>query len=185
MLVTLQGKNFAITEAMKECAIKKLSTLDKYFKEGEVQTKARILVKVYEDAQKVEITVDSPVGVIRSEVRAHTFYEALDASIDKLEDQIRRQKTRLSKKHREKLSVAFLDEIAEYEAFIEQQEQSHSEAVRTKVVVAQEMDLTTAIMKMEMLNHDFFIYTDDETKKPAVVYRRKNGGYGLLEIENE
>jgi putative sigma-54 modulation protein len=57
--------------------------------------------------------------------------------------------------------------------------------VRTKTIVATKLDLTTAIMNMELLNHDFYVYTDDETDEVAVVYRRVDGGYGLLEIEKE
>lgn len=114
MLVTIQGKNVQITDAMRERAEKKLSMIDKYFKEDQ-ETVARILVKIYNEYQKVEVTVDSPVGLLRAEVKENDFYSALDRAIDKLEDQIRRQKTRLSRKHNDKLSVAFLEEMERYE----------------------------------------------------------------------
>lgn len=184
MLVTIQGKNVQITDAMRERAEKKLSTIDKYFKNNE-DINARILVKIYNEYQKVEVTVDAPVGLLRAEVKEDDFYSALDRVVDKLEDQIRRQKTRLSRKHNDKLSVAFLEEMEEYESQQVKKAESKEEPVRTKEVFAEKMDLTTAIMNMEMLNHDFFAYTDDETNEIAVVYKRHDGGYGLLELEKD
>lgn len=185
MLVTIQGKNVQITDAMRERADKKLSVIDKYFKNGDRESSARVLVKIYNEYQKVEVTVDSPVGILRAEVKENDFYSALDRIVDRLEDQIRRQKTRLTRKHREKLSVAFLQELQEFDEQQEKLVQQKEEPVRTKEVFAEKMDLTSAIMNMEMLQHDFFAYTDDETNEIAVVYKRKDGGYGLLELQKD
>lgn len=180
MLVTLQGKNVEITQAMKERAEDKLKVINKYFKD-EDKLSARILVKIYQEYHKVEVTMDTPVGMIRSEVKDTDFYNALDKTVDKLEDQIRRQKTRLQKRHNEKLSVAFVNEA---QAELEKAQESET-PVRTKEITAERMDLSNAILKMEMLGHDFFAYTDDETDEIALVYKRKDGGYGLLELEKE
>jgi putative sigma-54 modulation protein len=105
------------------------------------------------------------------------LYQAIDKAVDKLEDQIRRQKTRLSRKNRASaLSEAFLDAASE-------EEDAEEEIVKTKSIVPAEMSLDEAIAHMELLDHDFYIYTDDETKKIAVVYCREEGGYGLIETE--
>lgn len=184
MLVTIQGKNVQITDAMRERAEKKLSVIDKYFRFDD-DLSARVLVKIYNEYQKVEATVNTPAGLLRAEVKEKDFYNALDRVVDKLEDQIRRQKTRLSRKHNDKLSVAFLQEMEVFETEAIKQTQQKEEPVRTKEVFAERMDLTTAIMRMEMLNHDFFAYTDDETQEIAVVYKRNDGGYGLLELEKD
>ncbi len=184
MLITITGKNLDITQAMRERTEKKLSVLDKYFKPEDDESgllKANVLVKTYNDHQKVEVTVTTPIGLMRSEVKSVDFYAALDLSIDKLEDQIRRQKTRMSRKNRDKLSVAFLAEMMTEEVVEEQK----LEPVRTKEIFAQKMNLNDAVMQMEMLNHTFFIYTDDETDEIAVVYKRFDGGYGLLEVEKD
>ncbi len=180
MLTNIQGKNVQITDAMRERADKKLSVLDKYFKDADA-IGARLLVKIYNDHHKVEVTVDAPIGLLRAEVREKDFYNALDRVVDKLEDQIRRQKTKYSKKQREKLSIAFLENMEK----MEETSTVETKPVRTKTIVATKLDLTTAIMNMELLNHDFYVYTDDETDEVAVVYRRVDGGYGLLEIEKE
>ena len=97
-------------------------------------------------------------------------------AIDKLEDQIRRQKTRLSRRHKDKLA----------DAFIEQDEGTLADKdtpVRTKTIDPEKMDLEEAVMKMEMLGHSFFIYTDEESGVISVVYKRNDGGYGLIETE--
>lgn len=180
MLTKFTSKsNTPITDAMRERAILKLSSIEKYFRNEETEMVANILLDVYTDHQKVEVTINTPVGLLRAEVKAPDYYSALDTVVDKLEDQIRRQKTRMSRKHRDSLSVAFLEEIKreELEPF------KQAEPVRTKEILADRMDLDEAIMKMEMLNHTFFIYTDDETNEIAVVYKRFDGGYGLLEVE--
>ena len=98
---------------------------------------------------------------------------------EKLEDQIRRQKTRLSKKHREHLANAFINE-AETE-----ENKDFDIPVRTKTVVASELTLDDAIMQMELSGHSFYIYTDEESGQISVVYRRSSEGYGLIEVEQE
>ena len=107
--------------------------------------------------------------------------KALDLVIDKLEDQIRRQKTRLSRKGKDKLAMAFVEE----EEVLPEIDEDDEEIVRTKVITPEKMDLEEAIMRMELLNHSFFIYTDEETDEIAVVYKRNNGGYGCIETSNE
>ena len=167
------GKNVSITEAMRQKIEKKLSFLDKYLL-IDPETRARVVVRTYPLTQKIEVTIPTKVGILRTEVE----HEDLYAAIDKLEDQVRRQKTRLSRRHREKLALSFIeqDNVKLDQGDI---------AVRTKTVKAQRMDLEEAILRMEMLGHSFFIYTDEETDSIAVVYKRNSGGYGLLETEDE
>ena len=105
------------------------------------------------------------------------MYAAIDLAVDKLEDQIRRQKTRLSRKHKEHLSKAFLEESEMTES------ETEAVPVKTKTIHAGVMSLDDAIMQMELSDHTFYIYTDEETEKTAVVYLRKDGSYGLIETE--
>lgn len=177
MRINIHGKNLTITDAMYQRVVKKLSFLEKYFNIDE-DTSANCVVRVYPTGMKLEITVLTKVGYLRAEVVHEDFYAAVDLAMDKLEDQIRRQKTRLSRRHREKLAHAFLKQIDEPVV-----KDDKEIPVRTKTVVAARMDLDEAIMRMEMLGHSFFIYTDDETDGVAVVYKRNDGGYGLLETE--
>ena len=177
MRFEIVGKNIEVTEAMREKIEAKLSALDKYLIIDD-ETIARVVARVYPNSQKIEVTIPSKVGLLRTEVVDEDFYVAVDLAIDKLEDQIRRQKTRLSRRHKEHLATAFVEEA--------ELEEAESEIpVKTKTIVADRMDLEEAIMQMELSGHNFYIYTDEEDGKIAVVYRRSSGGYGLIETEQE
>ena len=178
MLVNIHGKNVEITEAMQERVEEKLQFLNKYF-DLDDSWRTLVVVHVVPEGKKVEITITSKIGTLRAEVLNLDFYSAIDKAIDKLEDQIRRHKTRISRRNREGLSTAFLKLIEDNDA----EEANESKLVRTKTVDAETMNLEEAILRMEMLNHSFFIYTDDETQDIAVVYKRLDGDYGLLEVE--
>ncbi|HZJ86897.1 MAG TPA: ribosome-associated translation inhibitor RaiA [Erysipelothrix sp.] len=179
MLVYIHGKNIDITDAMHNRIEAKLQFMDKYF-ELDDSFRANVIVKTHRPMTEVEITIHTKFGILRAEVEHEDFYAALDIAVDKLEDQIRRQKTKLSKKNRESLSEAFLKMIEEEELV---EKDDDSKLVRTKTIYAQEMELNDAILQMELLGHTFFIYTDEETSDVAVVYKRLDGNYGLLEVE--
>lgn len=178
MKLQIVGKNVSVTEGMREKAEKKLSFLNKYLLIDE-NTTARVVCKVYPNTQKVEITIPTKVGYLRAEVEHQDFYSALDLAIDKLEDQIRRQKTRLSRKHKESLASAFVEEASEIK------DNKNDVLVKTKSIFPEVMDVEEAIMKMEMLGHSFFIYNDKEINNIAVVYRRNDGQYGLIETKTD
>lgn len=178
MKVQIYGKNITVTPAIAEKIEKKLNSLTKYFIIGEEDT-ANVVIRVYPSKQKIEVTIPTKFAVLRSEVVHDDLYAAIDLSIDKLEDQIRRQKTRLTRKNKTKLAEAFVD----HELLGDDYDEKEDEVVRTKSIEPNLMDLDEAIMRMEMLGHSFFIYRDDETRNVAVVYKRNDGGYGLIETE--
>ena len=173
MKVQIYGKNISITQGMQEKLENKLKFLDKYLIIDENLT-ANVVVKVHPNDVKVEITIPTKLAVLRAEVTHKDFYAAVDLAIDKLEDQIRRQKTRLERKHKDKLALSFIENESEKEEDV---------YVRTKSISVEEMDLDEAIMRIEMLGHEFFIYRDDETHEINVVYARHDGGYGCIEVE--
>ena len=173
MKVQIYGKGITITQGMQEKVEKKLKFLDKYFIIDENLT-ANVVVKIHTNDVRVEITIPTKLAVLRAEVTHKDFYAAVDLAIDKLEDQIRRQKTRLEKKHKDKLALAFLDD---------ENKPSEDVYVKTISIAITEMDLEVAILRMEMLGHDFFIYRDDESHEVNVVYARHDGGYGCIEVE--
>ena len=172
MRFEIVGKNITITDPMREKIEKKLALLQKYLLIDE-NTTARVVARVYPASQKIEVTIPTRVGILRTEVEHEDLYAAVDLAIDKLEDQLRRQKTRLNRRHRDSLAENFLMELDTEEDI----------PVKTKTITAEKLDLEAAIMQMELSNHDFYIYTDDESDKISVVYRRANGGYGLIETE--
>lgn len=172
MKFTIYGENVTIKEDIRERIEEKLSFLSKYVAVDD-DTTARVTVKKYESALKIEVTIPTKVGLLRSEVVHDNFQTGVDLAIDKIEDQIRKQKSRLSRRHKESLASSFVED-------------NGSEAdvpVRTKTVYAEEMVLDEAIMRMEMLSHSFFVYKDADSENIALVYRRNDGQYGLLEIK--
>ncbi|MBQ1899651.1 MAG: ribosome-associated translation inhibitor RaiA [Erysipelotrichaceae bacterium] len=171
MKFAIYGENVTVNDAMREKIEERLSELNKYVVIDEAQS-ARVTVKIHGDALKVEVNVPTKIGLMRSEVVHQDFSTAVDLAIDKLEDQIRRQKGRLSRRHKESLAENFYEEVDE----------EKDTPVRTKTIYADEMILDEAIMRMEMLSHSFFIYRDVDSEKLAVVYKRNEGGYGLIEI---
>ncbi|HIW18533.1 MAG TPA: ribosome-associated translation inhibitor RaiA [Candidatus Faecalicoccus intestinipullorum] len=175
MKINVVGKNVTVTQGISDKIHKKLEVLNKYFIVGDEDT-ANVLIRTYRHKQKIEVTIPTKFAILRAEVMDDDLYNAADKVIDKLEDQIRRQKTRLTRKNKDSLAQAFIDEV-------DDDLDSEDQVVKTKSIVPVEMSLDDAIMKMELLGHDFFIYTDDETQKIAVVYKRYDGGYGLIETE--
>ena len=171
MKFAIYGENVTVNDQMREKIEQRLSDLNKYVVIDEEQS-AKVTVKVYGGGLKVEVNVPTKVGLMRSEVVHEDFSTAVDLAIDKLEDQIRRQKGRLSRRHKDSLA----------ENFFEETESENDTPVRTKTVYAEEMVLDDAIMHMEMLSHSFFIYKDLDSEKIAVVYKRNDGGYGLIEV---
>ncbi len=172
MKFAIYGENVTVNDTMREKIEERLSELNKYVVIDEAQS-ARVTVKIYGGGLKVEVNVPTKVGLMRSEVVHEDFSTAVDLAIDKLEDQIRRQKGRLSRRHKDSLAENFIAANTDDE---------DETPVRTKTVYAEEMVLDDAIMHMEMLSHSFFIYKDADSEKIAVVYKRNDGGYGLIEV---
>lgn len=175
MRFEIVGKNISVTEGMRTKIEEKLGFLDKYIL-IDPNVIARVVCRVYPNTQKIEVTIPTKVGILRAEVEHEDFYAAIDLAIDKLEDQIRRQKTRLSRRHKDSLAESFIEKD---EKVLEEEDI----AVKTKTITPEKMDLEEAIMRMEMLGHSFFIYVDNEDDEIAVVYRRNDGKYGLIETE--
>ena len=175
MRFEIVGKNISVTEGMRTKIEEKLGFLDKYIL-IDPNVIARVVCRVYPNTQKIEVTIPTKVGILRAEVEHEDFYAAIDLAIDKLEDQIRRQTTRLSRRHKDSLAESFIEKD---EKVLEEEDI----AVKTKTITPEKMDLEEAIMRMEMLGHSFFIYVDNENDEIAVVYRRNDGKYGLIETE--
>lgn len=176
MKINIVGKNFTVTKALEEKINKKLKGLEKYFLIGENDT-AKVLLTAYPTKQKIEVTIPTKFAILRAETSDTDLYNAIDKVVDKLKDQIRRQKTRIGSKKNSPLYEAFLDVELLGEPGPE------DEIVRTKTIIPEKLSLDEAIARMDLLGHSFFIYTDDETGKIAVVYQRNDGGYGLIETE--
>ena len=177
MKYTVVGKNIEVTEAMKNVIQEKLKVLEKFFLVGE-NVECRVLVRTYKVGQKIEVTIPTKVATLRAEVMDENIYNGVDAAVEKLSAQLRKAKAKMNRKNKEHLgTVLALDEIQE------EKKDEKEILVKTKVIEVDLMDLDQAITNMTMLGHDFYIYKDSENENFAVVYKRKNGGYGLIEVE--
>lgn len=176
MKVIIRGKNIDLTDGIEAKITKKLSSLDKYFIMSD-NVEAKVLVRVYPVGQKIEVTIPTEYVLLRAEVMDDDLYNAIDLVIDKLEGQIRKYKTRLSRKSKD-------NKLAFNVASIEPLETEEEDViVKTKTIAPKPMSMEEAIMQMELIGHSFFVYKDMETNLVSVVYKRHDGDYGLIETE--
>lgn len=164
-----------MTDALKDRAMKKLGKLEKFFAPD---TEAHITMSVEKARQIVEITIPYNGVVMRAEISTDDMYSSIDKAIDILEGQFRRYKTRLEKKLYEGAYLSDQD-IPEDDA----EEEKEFNVVRSKRFAIKPMDQEEAILQMNLLGHTFFVFSNAETKEVNVVYRRKDGNYGLIEPE--
>lgn len=177
--VITRGENVEVTEAIRDYVEKRLEKLNRYLGDGTEAT-AHANVKVYpEKKSKVEVTIPLPYLTLRAEEVQTDLYAAIDFVSEKLERQIRKHKTKVNRKSREKgfKGVDFSGDVVP-----ETEDDSKLEIVRTKHLSLKPMDSEEAVLQMELLGHNFFIY-EDEDQQVNVVYRRADGRYGLIEAD--
>ena len=154
----------------------KLEKLNKYLENSE-NVRASVIVKVKNHEQRVEITIPLKAFILRSEESKDDFYAAVDKTIDKLERQIRKNKTRIMSKQ-VKTNKDF-----SMSAFADEEDLDDKKILKRKKVEVKPMNEEEAILQMELLGHQFYMYKDSETNQVAVVYKRTDGNYGVIESE--
>lgn len=174
MKYVVHGKKIKVTEDLKNYAEEKLSKLDKYFVNSEDFT-ATIAIKNHEPLQKIEVTIPVKKMILRAEESNKDPFAALDLIVDKLERQIRKNKTRMSKKSTKDKMSGFNTEFE-----IEKEDKDKSKIVKRKSVELKPMSEEEAILQMNLIDHTFFIFRDSKTGDIEVVYKREDGNYGLL-----
>ncbi|MDN4593777.1 ribosome hibernation-promoting factor, HPF/YfiA family [Polycladomyces subterraneus] len=183
MNYVIRGNNLEVTDALRSFIEKKISRLEKYFNTPP-SADAHISLSVIRDDHKVEVTIPFPGVLVRAEEKSADMYASIDLVVEKLERQIRKYKTKINRKLRQEGSLR--SQLVENEnttnAFVNG-EDVPIEVVRTKRFHLKPMDVEEAIMQMELLGHHFFVFSNAETDKVNVVYRRKDGRYGLIEPE--
>ena len=172
MKINIRGEKTNITESMKSYAKEKLQKLNKYIEDSDEVT-GTLLFKVYGPKQIIEVTIPLRSCTLRVEEEGHDFYAIIDTGIDKLERQIIKNKTRLANKRFKNKSEFILD--------FEPEEENKNKIVKRKTIELKPMDEEEAVLQMELLNHDFYMFKNTETDKISVVYKRKHGDYGIIE----
>ncbi|MBR2404251.1 MAG: ribosome-associated translation inhibitor RaiA [Clostridia bacterium] len=172
MKITTIGRKITVTDGLKSYADKKLAKLDKFFAD---ESTAQVTLSVQKDDHIIEVTIYHEGMIFRAEVRDADMYAAIDRVVDVLERQIRKQKTRLEKKLRE----GAFDTPAEFGDY---DEESEFKIVKTKKYESKPMSPEEAILQMNLLGHEFYIFNNAQTLDKEVVYKRKDGNYGLIEL---
>lgn len=178
MAVNVRGINIDVTPALKEYVEKKVVTITKQFKVvGDISA----VMRVEKGQHIVEITVPASGIVLRAQEKTKDMYSSIDLVIEKIERQIHKYKTRLMKRKYSNFKDDVIMPPAASKA--EEAEEGEFNIVRNKNYVLRPMNVQEAVMQMNLLNHDFFIYFDDETERVSVVYKRNDGDYGLISPE--
>ncbi|PZA08774.1 MULTISPECIES: ribosome hibernation-promoting factor, HPF/YfiA family [unclassified Meiothermus] len=176
----LVGRNIEITEALKNYLDRKLARLDR-LAEGVGLMEARVVLSMAQSPRigeraKAEIQVNLPKGLVRVEEADADMYAAIDRMVDRLELQLKRYKERHFQGHRSNVPVA-----AGVSALPEPEAEEGPQIVRTKRFAMKPMTPEDAAFEMEALGHDFFVFRNAETEEINVIYRRRDGNYGLIE----
>ena len=170
MKITTVGRQMNIPEETKVLLAKKLAKLDKYFgKEGD----ATVTFSRKHGKRYLEVTINAANTLFRCELEGESFRETIDRAIETIEGQIRKNKTRLEKRLKEGVfengdtADDYIDDEPEFK-------------IRTKTFSFKPMSVEEAILQMNLLGHEFFVFEDQDTEDTCVVYKRKDGDYGLI-----
>lgn len=175
MRITVSGKNIVITNALKEKINKKLSKFEKFFGE---ETEANATLSVERDRHIFEVTIPFNGIILRGEEATDDMYTSIDNVMEKLERQMRKQKTKLERKLK--------DYNLKFDTFFDNvpsEEETEVKIVKTKRFAMKPMPAEEAAMQMELLGHNFFVFSNSDTEEVNVIYKRKDGNYGLIEPE--
>lgn len=177
----VRGQNIEVTDALLDYVEKKLSRLERYF-ETPPASGANVTLSVIKDVHSIEVTIPLTGLLLRAEDRSKDMYASIDGVVDKLERQIRKHKTKANRKFRQVgASAEQLFREQSTAAPVAVEEEDELEVVRTKRFTLKPMDVEEAILQMNMIGHNFFVFSNAESKEVNVVYRRDDGRYGLIE----
>ncbi len=175
--IVVKGKNIEVTQALREYSEKRVAKVNKFFQDRD-DVAVDVVLSVEKETHIAEITYRLGGLILRGESRTGDLYASIDEASDKIERQVRRYKNRLQRKFH--VSPRFPEEPVE-RPVEEEPADEVPKVVRTKRFAVKPMSVDEAIMQMELLGHDFFVFANAETEEVNVVYRRKDGQYGLIE----
>jgi len=176
------GKNITVTPALEAQATKKLSKLEKFFNEDLMALTATITFSVVKLDQIIEVTIPLKKRLLRAEVKSSDMYASIDQVVDILESQLKKYKSRL--RDRARKDNNFKEELAQSLAAQNEDDSDTLISIeKMKKFAVKPMDAEEAVMEMELLGHDFYVFKNAQTDIVNVIYKRKSGSYGLIEPE--
>ena len=176
MKFIISGKNIEVTPGLKETIEHKLGKLERYFTPD---TEIIVTLSVEKERQKIEVTIPVKKDIIRSEQVSSDMYVSIDLVEEVIERQLRKYKNKLVARHQAggKFNQAF------FESEDDTADTNEIKIVRTKRFGIKPMFPEDACMQMDLLGHNFFVFSNAETEQVNVVYKRKDGSFGLIEPE--
>lgn len=177
MKLNVRGDKVTITKSIKDYITEKISKLDKYFEDSK-NIEAKIIVRVKNLEQTIEVTVPTSKFTLRAEEHHQDLYAAIDLVVDKLERQIRKNKNRLDDKYR---NLPQFEMNFDFE--VDDDEIEETKIIKRKNIDMKPMDEDEAIIQMELLNHDFFVFKNLDEECVSVLYKRKDGCYGIINVK--
>jgi putative sigma-54 modulation protein len=177
MKFNIRGDKMTVTPAMKSYIEEKLTKLDKYFENPE-EINTNVLIRTRNLEQIIEVTAPTKRFTLRAEESNEDFYAAVDLVVDKLERQIRKNRDRLNKKFKNVEELEF-----NFDFDVKKEESNESLIVKRKNISMKPMDEEEAILQIELLNHDFFVFKNIDEECVSVLYKRKDGNYGIINMK--
>lgn len=174
MRIRVSGKNIEVTNALRERVEKKLSKFEKYFNPD---TEVNATLTVEKNRHIIEVTIPFNGVILRGEEATEDMYTSIDNVVEKLERQIAKYRTRLERRIKDG-SVRF-----ENFSFNQEEDDEEPKIVKTKRFAMKPMPVEEAVLQMELLGHNFFMFFNADSDEVNVVYKRKDGDYGLIEPE--
>lgn len=175
MRIVVSGKNIVVTDALKDRVNKKLSKFERFF---EPNTDAHATLSVEKGRHIFEVTIPFNGVILRAEEATDDMYMSIENVIEKLERQVRKQKTKLERRMKD-YTLRF-DALFDH---IPEEEDDEVRIVKTKKFAYKPMAAEEAALQMELLGHNFFVFSNADTEEVNVIYKRKDGNYGLIEPE--
>lgn len=173
MKFNIIGRNIEVTEALRDSIEKKIGRLDRYFNDN---SEAKVTLSVEKGRHIIDVTIPANGVIVRGEEAKSDMYTAIDLVVDKIERQIIKHKSKIEKRGDFTQSLRFAEIPSE-------EETEQAKIVKTKKFALKPMDVEEAVLQMDLLGHNFFVYRNGETDEVNVLYKRKDGNYGLIEPE--
>lgn len=173
MRITVYGKNIDVTAGIKSMLEKKMSKLDKYFNPD---VEATATMSTQKGKHILEVTIPINGTILRAEEATEDMYASIDLAVDKLEGQLRKHKTKLEKKMKDHASIRI-----NFASVVEEPRFEEPSVVKTKRFPIKPMSPDEASLQMDLLGHNFYVFLNSESDEVNVVYKRKDGNYGLIE----
>ena len=178
MKYNIRGDKLVVTKSIKEYIEEKLDRLNKYY-ENSKDLECKVVVRSKNNLQSIEVTIPANKFILRAEVSEKDLYAAIDLVVDKLEGQIRKNKTRLKNRYEK---VEMQEMYLNFE-IVDDEEEEVLDIVKRKDIDTKPMDEEEALLQMQLLNHDFFVFKNVDEECVSVIYKRKDNKYGIINVK--